>query len=635
MSKAGMLLLSVLVTRLLSATMFYHFTFMAVGLAMLVLGARLLVRAATEMATALGLSELVIGLTVVAIPYDSPGIVAYFTVVRTGSREEVEPGHSGFAHFFEHMMFRGTERFSDEEYNDVLKRLGVDSNAFTTDDYTNYYMIGPSAELETMMDIESDRFKNLKYGEEDFKTEALAVLGEYNKNVSSPFLPMYERLRELAFTKHTYAHTTMGYLEDIQAMPGYYDYSLKFFDRFYRPDNTVLLIVGDVEPKRVFDLAKKFYGDWKKGYQPVDIATEPAPTEGPKTALIEWPAPIRPHLMMAWRSPAFSTDTEDTAALHLLSQLLFSQSSPLYQELVVDEQWVDYVQGGQDDRRDPYLFSVFSRVKSDDLLPKVEAAIAQHVAALQKEPVETQRLERIKSHLRYDFALDLNSPGAVAFTVAQMLSLTGDPSSINELYRQYENVTPADVQRVAADLGADGIEVGDGGLEVVAAGGVAASPTGPPRGHRRGVGDRLPHGRPVARALIDILSPERAEAFIRANTALFSEKATVTEYLTLDDGDLMTVTTILDDPVYMEEPHLQSISYRRNVHQELPFFPCTVGVENVQPGFPHFLPGENPYVAEAADKLGLPVEAVKGGAETLYPEYRETLREMLRSGASN
>lgn len=392
------------------------------------------------------------GLTVVAIPYDSPGIVAYFTVVRTGSREEVEPGHSGFAHFFEHMMFRGTERFSDEEYNDVLKRLGVDSNAFTTDDYTNYYMIGPSAELETMMDVESDRFKNLKYGEEDFKTEALAVLGEYNKNVSSPFLPMYERLRELAFTKHTYAHTTMGYLEDIQAMPGYYDYSLKFFDRFYRPDNTVLLIVGDVEPQRVATLAKKYYGDWQKGYKPVDIAAEPAPTEGPKTALVEWPAPIRPHLMMAWRSPAFSTGTEDTAALHLLSQLLFSQSSPLYQELVVDEQWVDYVQGGQDDRRDPYLFSVFSRVKSDDLLPKVEAAIARHVAALQQKPVDAARLERIKSHLRYDFALDLNSPGAVAFTVAQMLSLTGDPSSINELYRQYEKVTPQDVQRVAKQV---------------------------------------------------------------------------------------------------------------------------------------------------------------------------------------
>ena len=116
---------------------------------------------------------------------------------------------------------------------------------------------------------------------------------------------------------------------------------------------------------------------------------------------------------------------------------------------------------------------------------------------------------------------------------------------------------------------------------------------------------------------------------IGANTAVFSEKATVTEWLTLD-GDIMTVTTYLDDPVYMEEPHLQSISFRRNLHQELPFFPCTIGVENVAEGFPHFLPGKNPYVADAAKKLGLPLEAVKGGKATIYPEYRQRLKELMK-----
>jgi hypothetical protein len=123
------------------------------------------------------------------------------------------------------------------------------------------------------------------------------------------------------------------------------------------------------------------------------------------------------------------------------------------------------------------------------------------------------------------------------------------------------------------------------------------------------------------------------ESYIRANTALFSEKAKVTEFLTLD-GDIMTVTTLLDDPAYMEEPHIQSISFRRNLHQELPYFPCTVGVENVQQGFPHFLPGKNPYIADAAKKLGLPVEAVKGGKETLYPEYRDKLKTMQSKGSN-
>ena len=388
------------------------------------------------------------GLKIVVIPYDSPGIVAYFTVVRTGSREEVEPGHSGFAHFFEHMMFRGTERYPAEEYNDALKRLGADSNAFTTDDYTNYYIIGPSAELETMMDIEADRFKNLEYTEDVFRTEALAVLGEYNKNASSPFLPMYERMRDLAFRKHTYKHTTMGFLEDIKAMPGYYDYSLKFFDRFYRPENVVLLVVGDVEPQKTFKRARKHYADWKKGYQPAEIPDEPAQKEK-KVGDIAWATPIRPHMMMGWHIPAFDPSSKDTAALQLMGQLLFAESAPLYQELVVDKQWVDFVAGGPDDRRDPYLFTVFTRVKSQELVPAVQQAIAEHIGELQAEPVDEERLARIKDHLRYDFALGLDSPGAVAFTVAEFLSLTGDPGAINQLYARYPEVEPRDIQRLA------------------------------------------------------------------------------------------------------------------------------------------------------------------------------------------
>ncbi len=141
-------------------------------------------------------------------PTTAPGTVAYYTVVRTGSRDEVEPGHSGFAHFFEHMMFRGTDKYSKDAYNDLLKRMGADSNAFTSDDQTVYHIVGPASQLATMMDMESDRFKNLKYSEDGFRTEALAVLGEYNKSASNPFQPMFEKLRDLAYQKHTYKHTT-------------------------------------------------------------------------------------------------------------------------------------------------------------------------------------------------------------------------------------------------------------------------------------------------------------------------------------------------------------------------------------------------------------------------------------------
>ncbi|HKH46937.1 MAG TPA: pitrilysin family protein [Thermoanaerobaculia bacterium] len=391
------------------------------------------------------------GLRVLTVPYESPGTVAYYLVVRTGSRDEVEPGHSGFAHFFEHMMFRGTERYSREAYTEVLKKLGAASNASTGDDSTIYQLIGPARELETMMDMESDRFKNLKYSEEDFRTEALAVLGEYNKSVSNPILPMIEKQRDLAFQKHTYKHNTIGFLEDIKAMPGYYDYSLKFFQRFYRPENITLLVVGDAQPQRVEELAKKYYGDWKKGYQPANVQPEP-PQTAAKRGHLDWPNPTNPYMLVGYRSPAFSTRDMNSAALDLIAQLLFSETAPLYQEVVVDKQWADTLSAFGDLSRDPGLFTYFGRAKSEDLVPKIKEAVDRHIRELQEKPVDPQRLDRIKSNLRYAFAQSLDTPAGIADQVSLYIGTTGNIGSINERFAQYQKVTPEDVQRAAREI---------------------------------------------------------------------------------------------------------------------------------------------------------------------------------------
>src|SRR5436305_3472542 len=118
------------------------------------------------------------GLRVVVIPYDSPGVVAYYLVVRTGSRDEVEAGHSGFAHFFEHMMFRGTEKYPADRYNEIVKEIGADSNAFTSDDLTVYHLLAGKESLPTLVDIEADRFQHLKYSNAAFQKESRAILGE-------------------------------------------------------------------------------------------------------------------------------------------------------------------------------------------------------------------------------------------------------------------------------------------------------------------------------------------------------------------------------------------------------------------------------------------------------------------------
>src|SRR5712671_7808264 len=126
------------------------------------------------------------GLRVAFIQYDAPGLVAYYTLMRVGSRNEVEKGRSGYAHFFEHMMFRGTKQHSAEDYNSTVTRLGLNTNAFTGQDMTVYHLYGPAKALPTIIEYEADRFQNLDYDEAQFKTEAGAILGEYAKSASDP-----------------------------------------------------------------------------------------------------------------------------------------------------------------------------------------------------------------------------------------------------------------------------------------------------------------------------------------------------------------------------------------------------------------------------------------------------------------
>src|SRR5688572_7955657 len=134
------------------------------------------------------------GLTVIMIPWQSPGIVAYYTLVRVGSRDEVEAGHTGFAHLFEHMMFRGTERFPASAYEERFQELGADHNAFTTSDFTLYTTVAPSSGLGAIIEVEADRFQHLRYEEDAFRTETGAVRGEYDTSVSDPMQRMLEEL---------------------------------------------------------------------------------------------------------------------------------------------------------------------------------------------------------------------------------------------------------------------------------------------------------------------------------------------------------------------------------------------------------------------------------------------------------
>jgi zinc protease len=388
------------------------------------------------------------GLRVFVVGYDSPGLVAYYSIVRTGSRNEVEPGKSGFAHFFEHMMFHGTETYPQDKYNAEIKTMGADSNAFTSDDLTVYHILAGKAALPKIVEIEADRFQHLTYKEPEFQKEARAVLGEYNKNASNPIEKMTEVLYDNAYTTHTYKHTTMGFVKDIENMPSEMAYSRTFFDRYYRPESVVLLVVGDADPAATFALVEKAYGAWKPGVARPAVPAEPPQTKEKRVDL-KWPGPTLPMLLAGYHVPAFSTTNVDLPALDVLAELLFAERAPLYKRLVIREQKVETISGSADPHVDPNLFTALARLKRPQDLGAVEKAIDDEIARIAKEGVDDKTLADVLSHVKYGFAAQLSTADKAATTAAMFVALTGDLASINAYFALYDKVTPADVKRVA------------------------------------------------------------------------------------------------------------------------------------------------------------------------------------------
>jgi zinc protease len=389
------------------------------------------------------------GLRLITVPTDYANIVAVYIVVQTGSRNEVEPGHTGFAHLFEHLMFRGTAQYSTEKYNQAINRMGAASNASTSDDFTVYHTTFSKEDLDTVLAMEADRFQHLKYAEPEFKTESLAVLGEYNKNSASPFSKLSEVMHDTAYDRHTYKHTTMGFLKDIQDMPNQYEYSLKFFDRYYRPEYTTIIVVGDVKAKAVRAMVDKSWGAWKRGSYRPDIPVEP-PQDGSRSAKVDWPSPTLPLVAIAFKAPAYNDATRDSAALDALAYLAFSNTSDLYQKLVVDEQKADAIFASAPDNVDPGLFQIMARVKKAGDMDYVRDRILETVKNFQEKPVDAAKLDTVRKRLRYQLALSMDNSDTIASIVSSYVALKRSPETINALYDQYAAVTPEDVQKAAA-----------------------------------------------------------------------------------------------------------------------------------------------------------------------------------------
>jgi zinc protease len=395
------------------------------------------------------LVELDNGFRAYLIPVNEPGRLAYVSMVRTGSRDEVEEGKSGFAHFFEHMMFRGTEKYP--YYDGITSEMGVDRNAFTSNDRTVYYLVGNSEYLEQIMDLESDRFQNLSYDEPAFRTEAGAVLGEYSQGAFSPGRWLNEKTRETAFDRHTYRHTTIGFEADVRAMPEGYEYSKSFYARFYRPENVILVIAGDFDVDAAKELVGQYYGGWEPGYVPPDVEPEPEQT-APRDRTVYYPGRTLPIVEVNYKSPAWSATDEMAVATEVLGQVAFGSNSDIYRKLVIEEQRLQSLNAGFGLQRDPSLVDISVMVKDAADMEPIKAEIQATIEHFQTELVDEKRLEDTKSNLKYRYLMGLETGQQVAFSLMTTIINTGTLEAIEDYYATLASLTPEDIREAAREV---------------------------------------------------------------------------------------------------------------------------------------------------------------------------------------
>jgi zinc protease len=392
--------------------------------------------------------ELANGLRVLVVKTGYPDLVSVQIPVSVGSRDENEVGKTGFAHFFEHMMFKGSEKFPQAVYADLFKNAGVDNGAYTTNDYTNYHLDFSKDHLDKVLEIQADHFKNLKYTEAQFKTEALTVKGEYLKNNANPTRKLLAAVRKEAFDTHTYKHTTMGFFEDVEAMPDQVAYGEQFFKQFYKPEYVSLVIVGDVEPEATMAMVEKHWGNWQKGDFVSTIVPEPK-QEAAKYVHEKFDGLPGHWLLVSYKGADWQPKKKDRAALDLISELYFSNNSALYQELVVDKQLASQMFNYNPETKDAGLRHVFIKVNDEKDLATVRDAVNRTYAQVRTEPVSSEKLDNLKSNLKYSFVNSLDSSESIASTLASYMHFDRDPETINHLYNSFDNITAEDIQRIA------------------------------------------------------------------------------------------------------------------------------------------------------------------------------------------
>jgi len=391
------------------------------------------------------------GMQVVVVPDHRTPVVTHMVWYRVGAADETG-GKTGIAHFLEHLLFKGTANHPDGEFSRLVAQNGGQENAFTSMDYTAYYQRIAKQYLPMVMELEADRMANLVLTESDISAEREVVREERRSRVeNNPGSQLSEELLATLYRSHPYGRPVIGWDHEISALNR--DDALEFYQRFYSPNNAILIVSGDVTVEEMRGLAERFYGPLERRaeFGPRVRPKEPV-HRGPRRVTVSSDRVQQPSFRRIYDFPSYSTAPgRDAEALDLLSQILGGgSSSRLYTKLVIEDQiatsasaW--YASSGLDAGR----FGFYAAPRGETTLDEVEAAAIAIVEDLKENGVTEAELARAKTQLIAEAVYAQDSQAQLARVFGVALTTGSKVEDVQGWPDQVAAVTVEDVHRVA------------------------------------------------------------------------------------------------------------------------------------------------------------------------------------------
>ena len=391
-------------------------------------------------------SKLDNGLTVILSEDHSTPIVHVALWYHVGSKNE-RAGRTGFAHLFEHMMFKGSKNVEPEAHTSFISSVGGQTNAYTTDDETVFWETVPAQYFPLALWLEADRMASLRISEATFANEREVVKEERRMRVDNqPYGKLNEIIYDNAFKVHPYKHPTIGSMADLEAAS--IEDVRDFHATFYVPENATLTLVGDFETAQAKQLVQQYFGRVPKAAKPVprEIPREPPQTEERRITLEQpWPLPavVVAHHITFDGHP-------DSYPLHIAAKVLSDgQSSRIYQKLVYEQQLAVAAFGSANLIEHPNLFYAVAIVSPGRKPEEAANALIEELERMKREPISAHELQRTKNQFARDYLLSRDSNQQKALHLAHAAVIHSDVTTADGEFDIFQNITAEQVQKVA------------------------------------------------------------------------------------------------------------------------------------------------------------------------------------------